>query len=360
MKIAILTLAPATNYGGILQAWALRDRLTSMGHDATVVSLRLRPAIALRYGIGNLLIRHHLHPTKHYYIPSKSEQQRTTAELRRFIEAEISPATPYTPDALRRADYEAFMIGSDQVWSPEYTRPYGVANFFGGFLAADDPRPLIVYAASMGSDKWRFTAAESEDIESLLGRFKALSVREQGVVEVLRERCGAESRWVADPVILAGRERLLQLAGCQLDNDGVFAYLLDPTEAKNAIVAQAANGQSVKKITSPQPHEVLPSVEEWVSSFARAERVVTDSFHGVVMSLVLGKEFVAVGNAARGMARFTSLMSAFGVEQRLIDESSTEVAHLFESPIDWAQVERSMEALRESSLDFLANSLDEK
>ena len=44
MRVAILTLAPATNYGGILQAWALRSLLADMGHEATVVSLRLRPA----------------------------------------------------------------------------------------------------------------------------------------------------------------------------------------------------------------------------------------------------------------------------------------------------------------------------
>ena len=63
MRVAILTLAPATNYGGILQAWALRTLLSEMGHEGTVVSLRLRPSVALRYGVGNFLIRHHLHPT---------------------------------------------------------------------------------------------------------------------------------------------------------------------------------------------------------------------------------------------------------------------------------------------------------
>ena len=353
MRVAILTLAPATNYGGILQAWALRTLLSEMGHEATVVSLRLRPSVALRYGVGNFLIRHHLHPTKHYYVPSPKEALRTTAELRRFIASEVAPAKPYSPKGLRVAEFDAYIIGSDQVWSPEYTRPYGAENFFGDFLSADDPRPIVVYAASMGSDKWRFSPAESERIGALLGRCKAVSVREQGVSALLRERYAIASEWVADPVVLAGRDRLLKVADCQLGSKGVFAYLLDPTEAKNAIVQQVAEGKNVKKITSPQPHQILPSVEEWIAGFAGAERVVTDSFHGVVMSLVMGKEFVAVGNAARGMARFTSLMSAFGVEERLIDESNTEAAALFARPIDWRQVEEQMEALRGRSLNFL-------
>lgn len=358
MRVAILTLAPATNYGGILQAWALRSLLADMGHEATVVSLRLRPAVALRYGVGNFLIRHHLHPTKRYYVPSHSEALRTTAELRRFIAEQVAPATPLLPRALQRAGYEAFVIGSDQVWNPDYTRPYGAENFFGDFLPESDRRPRIVYAASMGGDKWRFTPAESEKIGALLSRCKAVSVREQGVCKVLGERFGVASEWVADPVMEIGRHRLLQVAGCELSEEHTFAYLLDPTELKNAIVQQVAEGQKVKKITSPKPHEVIPSVEEWVAGFAGARRVVTDSFHGVVMSLVLGKEFVAVGNAARGMARFTSLMSAFGVGERLIDEQCADATALFSKPIDWQGVEDTMVALRSRSMEFLAKSFE--
>ena len=358
MRVAILTLAPATNYGGILQAWALRSLLADMGHEATVVSLRLRPAVALRYGVGNFLIRHHLHPTKRYYVPSHSEALHTTAELRRFIAEQVAPATPLSPKALQRAGYEAFVIGSDQVWNPDYTRPYGAENFFGDFLTENDSRPRIVYAASMGGDKWRFTPAESEKIGALLSRCSAVSVREQGVCKVLGERFGVASEWVADPVMVIGRHRLLQVAGCALSEEHTFAYLLDPTEAKTAIIQRVANSGKVKKITSPKPHEVIPSVEEWVAGFAGARRVVTDSFHGVVMSLVLGKEFVAVGNAARGMARFTSLMSAFGVGERLIDEQCTDATALFSKPIDWQGVEKTMTVLRSHSTEFLTKSFE--
>ncbi len=358
MRVAILTLAPATNYGGILQAWALRSLLADMGHEATVVSLRLRPAVALRYGVGNFLIRHHLHPTKRYYVPSRREELHTTAELRRFIAEQVVPSEPLSPRALQRADYEVFVIGSDQVWNPDYTRPYGAENYFGDFLSESDSRPCIVYAASMGGDKWRFTPAESERIGALLSRCSAVSVREQGVCKVLGERFGVASEWVADPVMVIGRQRLLQVAGCALSEEHTFAYLLDPTEAKNAIVQQVAQGDSVKIITSPKPHEVIPSVEEWVAGFAGARRVVTDSFHGVVMSLVMGKEFVAVGNAARGMARFTSLISAFGVGERLIDEQCADAVALFDSPIDWQGVEEAMVALRSRSTEFLAKSFE--
>ena len=65
-----------------------------------------------------------------------------------------------------------------------------------------------------------------------------------------------------------------------------------------------------------------------------------------------------MGNAARGMARFTSLMSAFGVGERLIDEQCVDAATLFSKPIDWQGVEKTMTALCSHSTEFLAKSFE--
>lgn len=40
MKIAILTLPLHTNYGGILQCYALQTVLEGMGHQVTVINRR--------------------------------------------------------------------------------------------------------------------------------------------------------------------------------------------------------------------------------------------------------------------------------------------------------------------------------
>jgi len=40
MKIGILTLPLHTNYGGILQAWALQTVLQRMGHDVEVFGIK--------------------------------------------------------------------------------------------------------------------------------------------------------------------------------------------------------------------------------------------------------------------------------------------------------------------------------
>ncbi len=364
MKLAILTLAPATNYGGIAQAWALRHILRGMGHDATVVSLTLRPLIALRYGLGNLLIRHGLHPTKKYFIPSHAEQQKITSRLRPFIAKEIAPAPPCSPRALASANYEGFIVGSDQVWSPEYTRPYGAENFFLAFLPATDRRLRVAYGASMGSDKWRFTERESLLLPSLAGRFDALSVRESSAVATCCDHLGVEPTLVADPVMAVGRDELLDLtSGATItQRNSTFCYILDPTPQKSEISHRIAkeSGNKVEIFLPESPREVLPSMEEWIAGFAGAERVVTDSFHGMVMALLMERPFVVVGNVQRGMARFSSLLSALGLESRLISPDHPAPEEVMEAPIEWSQVRDQIATLRQSSLSFLHNALQSR
>ena len=50
MKIGILTLPLHTNYGGILQAWALQTVLERMGHEVSVIGRKrqLHPSFAFR------------------------------------------------------------------------------------------------------------------------------------------------------------------------------------------------------------------------------------------------------------------------------------------------------------------------
>ena len=79
--------------------------------------------------------------------------------------------------------------------------------------------------------------------------------------------------------------------------------------------------------------------------------MVTDSFHGTVFSILFHKPFVALGNAGRGMARFQSLLSGFGLERRLCEASG--VTDLVRRPVDWSQVDGRLEELRGQASGFL-------
>ena len=87
-----------------------------------------------------------------------------------------------------------------------------------------------------------------------------------------------------------------------------------------------------------------------------AEMTVVDSFHGMVFSILFNKPFWVIGNAERGMSRFTSLLKLFNLEDRLLDESRLDNVD-YKRPIDWIKVNTLLEQRRIESKNLLLNAL---
>ncbi len=101
------------------------------------------------------------------------------------------------------------------------------------------------------------------------------------------------------------------------------------------------------------------SVPEWLASFANADFVITDSFHGMVFSIIFEKEFVVIGNSKRGIDRFISLLSLLKLENRLIfDLKDLEKKDL--KPIDYSRVNIVLDNEKKKSKDFLLGALNAK
>ena len=97
-------------------------------------------------------------------------------------------------------------------------------------------------------------------------------------------------------------------------------------------------------------------VEQWLQSFATASMVFTDSFHGTVFSIIFNKPFWVIGNKMRGMARFNTLLSIYGLQDRIISPEELSSVDL-NTPIDWAPVNAIREQWKQKSLKFLTDNL---
>ena len=97
------------------------------------------------------------------------------------------------------------------------------------------------------------------------------------------------------------------------------------------------------------------SIEKWIWRIACAEYVLTDSFHGTVISLLYGKQFVVCVGDVKRITRIYSLLSLFDLESRIMFETDGEEAikKTLNTPIDYATVYKKLEELRETSLDYL-------
>jgi len=374
-KVAILTQPLGHNYGGLLQAYALQIYLKKLGCEVETLDRRAPEA-------GQLSAKSHVFNLARLMlgriksIPNAKKQARVLEELARFRDRRIAMSPKIASEQELREYYrdrkfDAFVVGSDQVWRPRYSP--SILNFFLDFL--DDiksPAKRIAYAASFGVDDWEYSSELTEKCTILAQKIDAISVRESSAVSLCKEKLGVFAECVVDPTLLLepeDYEPLISECGENVNAGCVLSYVLDPAPEKRSIADTVGSSLGVNVFSIKPQHSVaqvrtkdldkcqFPSVESWLQAFRNASFVVTDSFHGTVFAILFNKPFIAVGNSARGMARFESLLSQFGLVERLV-ESLTEITpELVYSKIDWEAVNIRREALTDVGRQFLTAHL---
>lgn len=158
MKIAILTQPLGKNYGGIMQAWALQKVLRDLGHDVTTIDRQsderpfikkvLLPFRPLIFKVmGRRLVPELSHEqSQHIYLGMNSFIKNNIKV------SELINSTASLKEHYKCYGYDLVVIGSDQVWRPQYSP--NIYNFFVDFLEQGDK--AISYAASFGVDSWEF------------------------------------------------------------------------------------------------------------------------------------------------------------------------------------------------------------
>lgn len=373
MNIAIITLPLHTNYGGLLQAYALKHTLEQQGHKVDVIDLKDKmpapkglkaPFIYLRRMASALFKGTEVFREKRY----ARELPVVAANISRFVDEYISPRLVKDYGDIKEGEYDAFVVGSDQVWRPLYFR--NIEDAFLKFAEGWDVK-RIAYAASFGTDRLEYEYMQLEVCGKLLDKFDAVSVREDSAVTMCEEWLDYEdAAHVADPVMLLGSYEIASLAANAENRPAkgkIMTYILDPSKEKSAAVdfmSRVTAAQVYDASVNPYARElplserVVPSLEQWIAGFADADFVITDSFHGCVLSILMHKKFLAVGNSRRGMARLSSLLNVFGLEGRLVHGIDPEDdGEYFLSDIDWEDVDEKLKAFREHSVKFLLDAL---
>ncbi len=363
MRIAILTQPIRANYGGILQAYALQNILKELGHTPIIIEKQYIQHINLLSFIlelpKRLLTKYILKKRK--YIFSERANNRRQIEIRKYTNSFISKyiinkfITNYNQIDLTQ--FDAFIVGSDQVWRPLYN--WGeLDKMFLSFIPEDKKVKRISYAASFGTNEWEFTPEQTSTCKELLSRFDAVSVRELDGIDLCRKYFKREDAiCVLDPTLLLEREEYEELCKeiPKIEEDTLCAYILDLNYDIAHKLKTIADKKGLKlKIVSADNNCTL-SVPEWIAMFRDAKCIITDSFHGTVFSIIFNKEFYSISNIERGGSRFTSLLSQFDLMSRL--HASINEILLNNTEINWALVNRKRDELEMYSIKFLASIL---
>lgn len=376
MKIAILTQPLRTNFGGILQDYALQTVLKCLGHQPVTIDYDCRyPQSRWLMGRMKTLLtgsKHHIQ-FPHY---GRSGQEN----LNKFIHEHIAMTRPvdsplegleWLGKVWNGREPDAIVVGSDQVWSPWANVPM---DFLGNMyldMVPDFKGKRVAYAASFGGGEWTYTPEWTEKCLKLAEKFDAISVREDSGVKLCKEHLGVDAAHVLDPTLLltaSDYEKLIpqpltinhplsSAASHKKEPSTLFAYVLDTSDEKVVFLRRVAEkfGLELKIQGANDDLSWDDSIENWLSDIRDAAMVVTDSFHGSVFAIQFHRPFLSVLNNKRGADRFTSLLGKLGLANRIVTENTG--ISTIKKDIDWNMVETKLQKERENSLSFLKRAL---
>lgn len=372
MKIAIMTQPLGKNYGGIMQAYALQKVLKGMGHSPITIDYHSKEnnffykKLRLGYFFTKKLIG-----KKKALINLENKISYLTKNNQEFINAHIVQSKHINKSKslkklFKKNSYDAVIVGSDQTWRPKYSP--NIYDFYLDFLQKNKKIKRIAYASSFGVDSWEYSSEETKKCAKLAKLFDAISVREQSGVDLCKDYLGVDSRLTLDPTLLLDKEDYLALIGNRYreDNDrGVFTYFLDKNKDKSKAAEYVANELDthvyscqakcgLDDLSSADLEDYkIPAIQDWLASFANAKFVLTDSFHGMVFSIVFGKPFLVIVNKERGAARFDSLLRKIDGLEYLVHEPSVIFKGLIAVNNITALKNGRLNAMKNDSISFL-------
>ena len=359
MKIGILTSPILNNYGGILQNYALQQIIKHLGHEPITIRssgkhLRYRywPLIFIKIIISKLLNRDCSFPEMPYTIKKRYRKQE------QFILKNIALTNKkyvyLSDDVIKKYDLDAIVVGSDQVWRPMYNTR--IADMFLAFCFKYNIH-RIAYGASFGVDNWEFTKRQTEKCRNLIQRFDAISVRDASGITLCKKYLDCDAIEVLDPTLLLSRDKYTSICKnvAKDPSKHLIAYILDMNESKRLLIEMIASKKNLSVKFFNADGDSTLSVEEWIAAFRDATLVVTDSFHGSAFSIIFNHDFYSIVNNGRGASRFYSLLSKFGLSDRIITDMSCNLANI--KDIDWNNVNKIIEGKKNESVEFLRNNL---
>ena len=316
MHIAILTFQFAHNYGALLQTFALKQYLQSLGHDVDVApyypqwaqkeyaNSPFAKGISLKKRIRLTV----LYPKRKRIVARFEDFKKNCLKLSEYFTTE-SELKVY----LNR--YDVVVFGSDQIWNNNITD--ATSAYFGNDISPD----RVAYAASLGTNV--LTEVQKQNAKKYLPRFKAISVRESLSKDLLEQVVKETIHTVVDPVFLLSQEDWeSECTPVKLRGKFMFLYFLrdDQLLLEYAYKYAKAHDLPIYEVhpTLARFHTgCIPIIDvgprEFLWLIKNSECVCTNSFHATSFSFIFRKKLLHIPNEV-SPERTESLLSYLGID----------------------------------------------
>jgi hypothetical protein len=360
-KAGILTFHNPLNYGAILQAFALKKTCDSLGYETHIINYDFNNADTKVSLIDKIKssnsIKEQGYIILKYILSNKWEKQRENS-FYKFRREHLSESKLVTSkEDIENLHYDLYLSGSDQIWNYKITGNKLDPVFF---LQFDVKAKKMIYAASSQDPPFP-PAVEKKFKEMILTSTSNISIRENKLSDYIYKLVGKKYPQVLDPTLLAGREVMDLIKTPKFDlGEYVLIYQIDSNPDTDVSIQSLKNyfncgvysmctpyfGNSKTRFGNYGP-------EGFLALLKGAKYLVTNSFHGIALSLIYHKQFYVYDNSGV-MSRIDDLLELVSLTNRKIRlVSDIDLNNI----IDYSIVDEKLKDSRNKSMDVLKKAI---
>ena len=330
-KINLLTIHYGQCYGAVMQTYATCKLLERAGHDVTVINL-INPKLKSKYtrlrSLKDIVREFKFWRFKNKYFSKLTNKAYYVKDLK-----------------LPKADF--YIVGSDQVWNKDITELFGF-NFYLDFVKGVSK---IAFCSSFGKSEWLENPEYTEKVKYYLNSFKALSLREETGCKILKEVLNFESTCLMDPTLEYGC--FDHFVTNKVQKKQIFKFLFS---AKDEIVSTIVKDKGLPLLVRKKlDNAVNTGPIDWLTDIYQSQLVITDSFHGLALSILFKKEFIVLCADEMKFTRLYSLLKLLNLENRYVKSLEDYILRKKDllEPINYKEVDLILTAEREKCYKFI-------
>ncbi len=326
--------------GRFLQAYALYTAINELGYDVEIINYypyAWRNKRRLIDKIGTFLKKPDI--GEYYFILKKKylrkRKKNIVAQSKNnyllYINKNINYNINEIKDHLFLMEnidkFDAFVCGSDQIWNPHFS--CGVDPNY--YLSFAPKNKRIAYAASIGTHN-----ISKDKLDKCVDKILEISyrsVRERSTKIMLSTKYNMKIEQVCDPTILMEKKWWDMLAGERnIKEKYLLMFLFDNNPLPRIFAEKIANLKGLKlicvseEILDEKKYDMYYDMgpEYFVSLFKYADYVITQSFHGTVLSLLFNKQFLVFDRSEKYeldglILRISDLLETVGLNDRIVE-----------------------------------------
>lgn len=373
-KVALITFCNnfgKTNYGQVLQCYALYKRLTDLHLDVKVIPYREKDnkdIIKRKFTIAwlNRLYENWLQQN----VVDVGFNKRVK-KFQEFMKKNVNKSLHcYNLKDVQKITNKCDILiaGSDQIWNPRWINQFYMLNF------GKECQRRISYASSGIIKESPAIVNIYNELGKCLDKFNYISVREESAAEILKKYTTKEVENVLDPTFLLNSKEWDEIATNRIIKEPyILCYNLSGVRPYKMLLRKLKDYYKAEKIVyikSNLTEEEFPGdfieisdagPKDFLSLIKYSNAVCTDSFHGMAFSINYNKQFCLLKRLNGGNYTFpdrtTNLLEKLNIN-RQICASLKDIENI--STIDYSKVNELLETERKKSLDFLRNSIMEE